>query len=247
MTCPGTYPTVLNGKSSSSNNTTVEFECSSGFFMSGNKRISCFAGVWEATPICTVIRQYDEVSADVFPDWWFYVLAAILGLMVLACFLCIILRFCCGGCYCCDNRKAVSPSRHQRSEVMRVEEEVGEDAAHVYYVPVHSTTPMQGRQLFKSTKSTKTRSVSTDTNDMKKTRHKNTATNTADSYHTSYLDPGRRVSYVYGYDGSNPVSNGTPRLYESYVWSENKGARASHHQKGWKESANYEVVDAGLL
>ena len=62
MTCPGTYPTVLNGQVYYNDSSTVEFECLSGFYMTGNKRITCTAGVWETAPTCSVIRQYDEVT-----------------------------------------------------------------------------------------------------------------------------------------------------------------------------------------
>ena len=62
MSCPATYPTVLNGQVYYNDSSTVEFECLSGFYMTGNKRITCSGGVWETAPTCSVIRQYDEVT-----------------------------------------------------------------------------------------------------------------------------------------------------------------------------------------
>ena len=64
MTCPGTYPVVLNGNMSYNDSSTAEFDCLTGFYMTGNKRITCTTGTWQTAPTCSVIRQYDEVNFD---------------------------------------------------------------------------------------------------------------------------------------------------------------------------------------
>ncbi|XP_076469058.1 uncharacterized protein LOC143299641 [Babylonia areolata] len=110
MSCPGTYPSVLNGKIDTTDPAWVEYECLTGFYMTGSKRIKCTAGVWEAPPNCSVIRQHGD--ADVFPDWWFYILAILLALLVLACFLCLIFYFC-----CCRGANAVFPYSHHSTAV----------------------------------------------------------------------------------------------------------------------------------
>ncbi|KAK7102544.1 uncharacterized protein [Littorina saxatilis] len=111
MACPGTYPTVLNGKMYFNSSTTVEFECLSGFAMSGNKVITCSGSVatWTDAPTCSAITDDDEV----FPEWWLVVAAIVLVLLVLACCLCILCYFCCGRG---GGDNAVHPySRHNNS------------------------------------------------------------------------------------------------------------------------------------
>nr|KAG5705560.1 hypothetical protein BaRGS_034758 [Batillaria attramentaria] len=58
------YPTVLNGKTVDKGAEFAEYECLSGFYMTGNKRITCNpnTGLWDESPTCSVIDNSDKVT-----------------------------------------------------------------------------------------------------------------------------------------------------------------------------------------
>lgn len=68
--CGAYYPTVLNGQivSGTESSESVEYECLSGFFMTGNKRITCdtTTGLWDEAPTCSVID--DNIDVDVYRE-----------------------------------------------------------------------------------------------------------------------------------------------------------------------------------
>ncbi|KAK7495549.1 hypothetical protein BaRGS_00013247 [Batillaria attramentaria] len=140
LTCRDSPAAISNGHVWQATNVSAEYYCEDGFYLLGNKRITCdtSTGSWGTPPSCNLIFQpnqhtvnvYDE--SDIIDDWWLYFLAVVLGLLVVCFMVCLVCHFCCGArvnaiypfydqeegvcCSCCR------PSRHGGRDVTSYEE-----------------------------------------------------------------------------------------------------------------------------
>ncbi|CAL1526653.1 unnamed protein product [Lymnaea stagnalis] len=108
-----TVPAVLNAKFLTRvDNITqsVTFECLAGFYMSGSPRVECISDVigWGPTPTCHIINKdthlYTTVNVTT-EEWWYYILAGLLGLIVLT----LVIAALCHCCWCPTHVVSVYP------------------------------------------------------------------------------------------------------------------------------------------
>ncbi|XP_041347164.1 uncharacterized protein LOC121367032 isoform X1 [Gigantopelta aegis] len=100
----GDPPSVLNGQVYKQTSGSTEYECLSGFAMSGNKVITCTTGAttsWDSNiPICSIIDQTTKIYVN--DSWWVYLVAASLGALFILAFVWLVWCMCCAA-----GRKAV--------------------------------------------------------------------------------------------------------------------------------------------
>ncbi|KAK6176165.1 hypothetical protein SNE40_014497 [Patella caerulea] len=96
MSTCDTPPSLTNGKPTSVSNTTAEFQCSSGFKMSGSPVVSCDStSGWGPLPSCAVIETKNTFYASFAPEWLLILLGVLFSLLTLACIAGLVWYCCC--------------------------------------------------------------------------------------------------------------------------------------------------------